>query len=259
MAQEYYNLNPDLAKPSSNREAFFVECLAWGLLRAYDIKTPPVPVEEMLKHPIPVFEQITLLEMNLGLYKAAYRSCLDGSRLIVVDPTVPLDIRRESIARELYVAFCFSPQAPKLFRQKQFRMYSDFFSRCLLMPSNWIQQACYEAISVEGLATRFGTSIRTTSQRLTEIGCTRPADGLGELLAQLLFSLEEPWQGRFLDVVANMASNKTKTKMLPTQTEVATWLDANPSLRQDVRYLLDAWRKPWNVCLATNLIQGSPA
>jgi hypothetical protein len=260
MVQEYDNLdlNLDTIQTTPGVETFFVDCLAWGMLRAYGIKAPPVPVQEMVKHPIPVFEQLALLEMNLGLYKAAYRSCLDGSRLIVVDPTIPLDIQRESIARELYVAFCFSPQAPELFRRKQFRIYDELFAQCLLMPTTWVQEACSEAISMEGLTTRFGVSMRTMSHRLSKIYAP-PKYGLGELLAQFLFALEEPWQGRFLDVVADMTSNEIKARQLLTQKEIASWLNSSPSLCQDVRYLLDAWRKPWNVCLTTNLAQGLPA
>ena len=91
-------------------EVFLVECLAWGLLRAYGVDRPPVPVREMIEHALPAFGRLTLLEMNLGLYKVAYRSCLDGSRVIVVDPIAPSDVQREGMARELYVAFCRSPR-----------------------------------------------------------------------------------------------------------------------------------------------------
>ncbi len=255
MTQEQDALNLELGQITSSAGRFFVECLAWGVLRAYDIKKPPVPVHKMIKYPIPVLGQITLLEMNLGLYKAAYRSCLDGSRLIVVDPTISLETRRESVARELYVAFCFSHQAPELFRHKQFRIYDEFFAQCLLMPTAWVEKACAEAISMEGLAARFGVSIHTMSHRLSNIYASHKY-GMGNLLAQLLFSLEEPWQSRFLNVVLDMASDKTKTKQLPTQNEIAAWLDANPSLYQDVRYMLDSWRKPWNICSTTNLAQG---
>lgn len=257
MAQERDNLNLDSGQTTSDVERFFVECLAWGMLRAYGIKEPPVPVQEMVKHPIPVLGQITLLEMNLGLYKAAYRSCLDGSRLIVVDPTLPLDTRRESIARELYVAFCFSHQVPALFRRKEFHIYDVYFAQCLLMPTTWVQKVCSEAISMEGLAARFGVSIHTMSHRLSDVYASHEY-GLGKLLAQFLFSLEEPWQSRFLDVVLDMASNETQTKPLPTRNEIAAWLDASPGLYQDVRYMLDSWRKPWNICPTTKLAQGPP-
>jgi hypothetical protein len=165
------------------------------------------------------------------------------------------------MARELYVAFCRSSRAAELhwFNHKQSRVYSNFFARCLLMPTTWVRQICTKAISMEGLVTRFGVPAQTMTRRLIEVVYPYPRYGLGESLAQLVFSLEEPWQGRFLDVVANMTTTKTKAKRPPTQKEVATWLDASPSLYQDVRYMLDAWRKPWNVRLTTSLTQGLPA
>jgi hypothetical protein len=263
MEREHHGPDPDLdsGKAAPSTEAFLIECLAWGLLRAYDVTEPPVPIREMIKHPIPVFERLSLLEMNLGLYKAAYRSCLDGSRLIVVDPTVPSDVQRESMARELYVAFCLSPRAAEMrwpFHE-QSHVYGNYFARCLLMPAAWVQQTCTEAISMEGLAARFGVSIQTMNHRLTEVVYPYPRYGLGESLARLVFSLDEPWQGRFLDVVANMIANQSKAKRPPTQKEMASWLDASPSLYQDVRYMLDAWRKPWNVHLTTSLAQSLTA
>ncbi|RLC69780.1 MAG: hypothetical protein DRI81_20010 [Chloroflexi bacterium] len=113
----------------SDTDAFLIECLAWGLLQVHDIKAPPVDVREILEHPLPIFKRLTLLELSLGLYDAAYRSCLDGSRLIVVDPTRDRVIQRAGMARELYVAFCHSQRATELHwpRREQPHAYSDFF------------------------------------------------------------------------------------------------------------------------------------
>ena len=74
-----------------------------------------------------------------------------------------------------------------------------------------------------------------------------------------MFSLEEPWRGRFLELVVSMAASKTTTTQRgrPTQREVANWLDTNPSLYQDIRYLLNSWRRSWNIGLTTGLVQGS--
>jgi len=156
-----------------NTEVFFIECLAWGLLRAYGVEEPPVPVRDMIKHPLLIFERLTLLELNLGLYDASYRSCLDGSRLIAVDLVKPRAVQRASMARELYVAFCRSSRAAELgwLRCEQPHVYSDLFARCLLMPVAWIRQACAEGLSLEDMAARFDVPVRLVAQRLSELDC----------------------------------------------------------------------------------------
>ena len=154
-------------------EVFLAECLACGLLRAYGIEEPPVPVWEMVRHPVPIFEHLSLLELNLGLYDAAYRSCLDGARLIVVDAARPRTVQRAGMARALYVAFCRSPRAAELRWPGYEQPYvcSDRFARCLLMPAVWVQQACAKTASVEELASHFGVPVQMVNRRLGDIDC----------------------------------------------------------------------------------------
>ena len=240
--------------------AFLIECLGWGLLQSWGIEKPPVPVREMIQQPLPVFGRLNLLELRLGLYDAAYQSLLDGSRLIVVDLNHSIATQRVGMARELYVAFCRSRRAAELRwpDREQPSVYSDFFARCLLLPAAWVRQACAEAIPLEGLAVRFGVPIRVMARRLSEVGCRRPQSGSGESLTEALFSLEEPWRDRFLGLVANLATNKAWGEQLLTQDDVATWLGVNPGLYRDIKYMLDAWRRPGNVVAhrATSLVQG---
>jgi hypothetical protein len=200
----------------------------------------------LIEDKIPAFENLALLEMSLGLYKAAYRSCLDGSRVIVIDPTASPDVQREGIARELYVAFCRSARGGELAWpwRSQPRTHCDFFARCLLTPALWVRQACAQNLSVEGLAARFGVSTELMTRRLNEVDLPHSGPGGSELLANRMFSLQEPWRGRFLDLVTAMATSKTKARQRPSQEEVTTWLSASPGLYQDIRYLLNAWQSP---------------
>jgi hypothetical protein len=163
----------------SSAEAFLVECLAMGLLQAYEVEGPPVPVQEMIRHPLPLFERLTLLELNLGLYDAAYRSLLDGSHLIVVDLLKPQPIQRASMARELYVAFCYSPRATELNWPDRGQSYAcgDLFARCLLMPAPWMQRAYAEGIPAEEVAVHFEVPVQMAIQRLSEIECYMLARG----------------------------------------------------------------------------------
>lgn len=240
-------------------EGFLVECLAWGLLQAYDIEEPPVPVREMIQHPLPIFGRLTLLELNLGLYDATYKLLLDGSQLIAVDLIKSYAVQRASMARELYVAFCHSFRAAELSWPccETPYVYGDFFARCLLMPAAWVRQACAKTISVEGLTARFGVPCRMAARRLSEVDLHRPQSGLGKSLTEALFSLREPWRNRFLDLVTELATNQASGGQLPTQDEMATWLDASPGLYQDIKYMLDAWRRPGNIVAhqASSLVQ----
>jgi Zn-dependent peptidase ImmA (M78 family) len=147
-----------------------MECLAWGLLRAYGVEGPPVPVREMILHSLPIFDRLSILELNLGLYDAAYKFLLDGSRLIAVDLGKPQVVQRASMARELYVAFCHSSRAAELGWPHREQPYpsSDLFARCLLMPAVWVRRACADDVSLEDLAACFGVPVRMAAQRVSE-------------------------------------------------------------------------------------------
>ncbi len=156
---------------SSGVEAFLVESLAHGLLWVCGVEEPPVPVRRMIQHSLPIFERLNLLELRLGLYDVAYRSLLNGSRVIVVDLARPFTIQRAGVARELYVAFCRSSRAAELHWPdlEQPNVSSNFFARCLMMPAAWVQQSHTNATPLEDVATRFGVPVRMAAQRLNEI------------------------------------------------------------------------------------------
>ena len=70
------------------------------------------------------------------------------------------------------------------------------------------------------------------------------AGGLAESLTEDLFYLDEPWQGRFLELVANLATSWKWHEQRPTRDEIAAWLGDDLSLYQYVRLLLRAWWRP---------------
>jgi hypothetical protein len=65
-----------------------------------------------------------------------------------------------------------------------------------------------------------------------------------ELLTAALFSLEEPWRGRFLSLVANLATRWKWQAQEPTPEEITAWLGMNPALYQQVKSLLYTWQGP---------------
>jgi len=152
-------------------EGFLIESLAYGLLQAFRVRGPPVPVRDMIRDPHPVFESLSLLELNLGLYDAVYRSLLNGSRLIAVDLDHPPAIQRFAMARELYVAFCCSRRAAELDwpGRDNPRERSGFFARCLLMPAAWVKQVRARTGSLAELAAVFDVSTEMMARRLQEL------------------------------------------------------------------------------------------
>jgi Zn-dependent peptidase ImmA (M78 family) len=153
-------------------DGFLVESLAYGLLHAFHVMGPPVPVRDLIRNPHPVFESLSLLELNLGLYDAVYRSLINGSCLIAVDLDHPPAAQRFAMARELYVAFCYSRRAPELDwpDRDDPRRQSGFFARCLLMPAAWVKQISARTKSLAELAAAFGVSPEVMALRLKEVG-----------------------------------------------------------------------------------------
>jgi hypothetical protein len=61
-----------------------------------------------------------------------------------------------------------------------------------------------------------------------------------DVLAENLFSLQEPWRDRFLTLVARRAVGWSWDGPPPTRDEVRIWL-RNAGLCEAVTMLLDAW------------------
>lgn len=68
--------------------------------------------------------------------------------------------------------------------------------------------------------------------------------GRAESLAQALFALDEPWRGRFLGLVANLATRWAWDERQPTREEVIHWLRVYPTLYQQVGLMLTRWQGP---------------
>jgi hypothetical protein len=63
-------------------------------------------------------------------------------------------------------------------------------------------------------------------------------------LTDALFSLEEPWRGRFLNLVANLATSWAWDGQPPTRKQVTNWLGTDLELYREMKLLLDAWHRP---------------
>ncbi len=61
-------------------------------------------------------------------------------------------------------------------------------------------------------------------------------------LTEALFSLDEPWRGRFLRLVATRVKVRVEERQQPTPEEVSAWFEADPYLRRRVSMLLYIWQ-----------------
>ena len=64
-----------------------------------------------------------------------------------------------------------------------------------------------------------------------------------EGLVDDLYSLSEPWRGRFLQLVAERATGGAWNGRRPTREELATWLGTDLGLYREVLLLLRAWQR----------------
>jgi hypothetical protein len=92
---------------------------------------------------------------------------------------------------------------------------------------------------------------RTSSLRLLSNVTTRRhrgawivIQGSVESLVEELFSLEEPWRGRFLALVKSWATGNSQEDWIPPQEQVVSWLQEDFILYRDVAALLHAWHRP---------------
>ncbi len=69
---------------------------------------------------------------------------------------------------------------------------------------------------------------------------TVPVDSL----TRDIFSLDEPWKGRFLRLVASRASTRAEDELQLTPEEVAAWFEASPTLYRWIALLLRVWQEP---------------
>jgi hypothetical protein len=71
--------------------------------------------------------------------------------------------------------------------------------------------------------------------------CHHAAREEAQELAEILFALDEPWRGRFLELVANKATGWRWEGLSPTRAEVETWL-SDSALCRSIGQLLNTWR-----------------
>ena len=82
---------------------------------------------------------------------------------------------------------------------------------------------------------------------------TRVTRNRAELLAESLFSLQDPWRDRFLAFVAQRALGQAWDGHLPTEKEVSDWLDRD-GLRRTILLMLRRWPEDAIIHKSTSIL-----
>jgi hypothetical protein len=138
--------------------------LANTLLERYHIGEPPVPIEQMLLHPLDQLwdehpSQISFI-MGHGIYRYAPR--LAEARLLYRMLADSSAARRAGL------------DAPRPFSRREIK----YFARCLLMPEEWIRALPPPDRAPDAIGERFQVTSYDAIIRLAELGLPVPADAV---------------------------------------------------------------------------------
>jgi hypothetical protein len=118
---------------------WFLRNLAFGLYEYLGVATPPVPVEELLKHPPEVLtEDLGVVDMYSNLWDATFARLPNQSGSIFVRIDLASEDRRYVLAREILSALITSSQGRALGLSDLFlsdlRDSAEYFARQLIAP-----------------------------------------------------------------------------------------------------------------------------
>lgn len=146
------------AIPSDTRAR--IQHLANTLLDRYQVYEPPVPIEDMLKHPLDALWQPNPSKISFivghGLYRYAPR--MGEARLLYRLICDNADARRAGL------------DAPWPAARREIK----YFARCLLMPEDWIRQLPESDRIVDAISERFQVTTFDAVIRLAELGYSVP-------------------------------------------------------------------------------------
>ena len=134
--------------------------LSEALLKHYEVRQPPVPVERMLEDPIVGMVEIDpgqiSFVMEHGLYSYAPRLAM--ARLLF-----------REIAESGIAGKAFEIELPGVTTADV-----KFFSRCLLMPAPWMHRLAQQALTVHQISVYLQVPSFAVVTRLAELGLSVP-------------------------------------------------------------------------------------
>jgi hypothetical protein len=123
---------------------WFLKTLAQGLIDYLGVLEPPVPVEELLKKPPPLYDSdFGVVDMYSNLWDATFARPPSHRGSIFVRINLESDERRYALARETLSALITSRhgRAMGLFDLllPHLRESAEYFARCLLVPDRMLE------------------------------------------------------------------------------------------------------------------------
>ena len=121
---------------------WFLDTIALGLVEYMGVAEPPVPVEELLKHPPPIYQDdFGVVDMRSNLWDATFARPLTQRGNIFVRMDLSPEERRYALAREMLSALITSRHGRAMGLSDVFlsdlRQSAEYFARALLMPKNF--------------------------------------------------------------------------------------------------------------------------
>lgn len=147
--------------------------LARGLVEHLGAVDPPVPVEDLLEHPPPVFDaDFGVVNMYSHLWDATFARTPSQRGSIFVRIDLPPDERRYALARETLTAMITSDHGRALglpdLLLPSLREWADYFARQLLAPEPLVESYRARGGGEDGLAESFGLPPRAANARWTD-------------------------------------------------------------------------------------------
>lgn len=153
---------------------WFVRNLAQGLADYTGATDPPVPVEEMLKHPPEIYQNdFGVVDMYSSLWDATFARPLTQRGNVFVHVNLSPEKRRFALARETLSALITSKHGRAMgladLLLAELRDSADCFARALVAPSTWVQAFRDRGGKQDDFAETFGMPAEAAAVRWDEV------------------------------------------------------------------------------------------
>ncbi len=158
---------------TNQEHLWLICCLSQGLVDFLGVDEPPIPLENLLHAPPEILkDNLNLLESGLSWLDATFARTLRRSGTIFVNPDLPPDQRRFSIARELLAALVTSEHGVKLglgeIISEDIRHSANYFAMTLLTPCPMVKAYRENGGKLRGFAEAFGIPAKVAARRWEE-------------------------------------------------------------------------------------------
>jgi Zn-dependent peptidase ImmA (M78 family) len=160
--------------PISRKERqWFLRNLAQGFLEYMGVQEPPVPVEDLLKNPPPLFESdFGVVDMYSNLWDATFARPPNQRGSIFVGIDLKPEERRFALAREMLSALITSKHGRRLglfdLLLPHLRESAEYFAGCLLAPDTMLHAYRDNGGNAAELAETFHIPLSVAERRWEE-------------------------------------------------------------------------------------------